>query len=169
MILVALGANVDGPWGTPVETVNRALRELDRGDLRLVAASRLIETTPFGRSNQPNFVNAVARIETHLPPQALMLKLHAIEHAAGRRRAVRWGPRTLDLDLLDYHGLVRDRAKTPGALHLPHPGIAERLFVLVPLTEIAPDWRHPSLHMRARQLLRRLRRAHPDGGSEIAH
>ena len=116
--------------------------------LHCVIASSLIETKPFGRPNQPNFVNAVAAIETHLPPQALLARLHAIERAAGRRRTIRWGPRTLDLDLLDYHGLIlRGAPRQPRVdrLILPHPGIAERIFVLAPLAEIAPTWRHPAL------------------------
>src|SRR4051812_36617217 len=101
MILVALGSNLEGPWGSPRETVCRALKELERGRTRLARVSPLVATTPFGRRNQPAFVNAVAEIATHLPPDALMRRLHAIEREAGRRRAVRWGPRALDLDLID--------------------------------------------------------------------
>lgn len=147
MILVALGSNVSGPWGKPRETVLRALRELDAGGTQLIVASSLVETAPFGKLNQPTFVNAVARISTAMPPEALMLHLHDIERRAGRRRRMRWGPRTLDLDLLDYHGLVRH-----GRLELPHPGIAERDFVLTPLMEIAPNWRHPVTRSTARTL-----------------
>lgn len=151
MILVALGSNVSGPWGTPRETVLRALRELDVGGTRLVAASRLVETAPFGKVNQPSFVNAAARIETAMPPEALMLHLHDIERRAGRRRRLRWGPRTLDLDLLDYHGLIRK-----GRLKLPHPGIAERDFVLSPLMDVAPGWRHPVTRLSAKTMQGRL-------------
>ena len=147
MILVALGSNVSGTWGKPRDTVLRALRELDGNGIKLVAASSLVETAPFGKLNQPSFVNAVAQIATAMPPEALMLHLHDIERRAGRRRRMRWGPRTLDLDLLDYHGLVRH-----GRLELPHPGIAERDFVLTPLMEIAPDWRHPVTRRTARAM-----------------
>lgn len=149
MILIGLGSNMDGPWGNPRETVLRALRELDRGPIRLVKSSRLVVTAPFGKLNQPAFVNAVALVETHLPPESLMRRLHALEQAAGRRRRERWGPRTLDLDLLDYHGLLRRHH-----LRLPHPGIAERDFVLVPIAEIAPHWRHPLSRKSAMDLLR---------------
>jgi 2-amino-4-hydroxy-6-hydroxymethyldihydropteridine diphosphokinase len=127
--------------------VLRALHELDGGGTHLIAASSLVETAPFGRLNQPSFVNAVARIATAMPPEALMLHLHDIERRAGRRRRMRWGPRTLDLDLLDYHGLVRR-----GRLHLPHPGIAERDFVLTPLIEVVPNWRHPVTRRTARAM-----------------
>ena len=98
MILVALGANMDGPWGTPRQAVARALREMDSNGLKLLVASRLAETRPFGRPNQPNFVNAVAAIETHLPPQALLARLHTMERAAGRRRTIRWGPKGCQLE-----------------------------------------------------------------------
>ncbi|WP_119391698.1 2-amino-4-hydroxy-6-hydroxymethyldihydropteridine diphosphokinase [Taklimakanibacter lacteus] len=158
MILVGLGSNVTGPWGSPKETVMRALRELDRGGTRLVRASALVQTSPFGKINQPSFVNAVARITTAMPPAALMLHLHDIERLAGRRRRMRWGPRTLDLDLLDYHGLIRR-----GSLKLPHPGIAERDFVLAPLMEIAPQWRHP-VTRRTAQAMRRLLSGFSRGG-----
>jgi 2-amino-4-hydroxy-6-hydroxymethyldihydropteridine diphosphokinase len=162
MILIALGSNQPGPWGPPQACVTRALAELDHNGMRLIRASRLLVSAPFGRHNQPPFVNAVAQIETHAPPPALMLRLHAIERGAGRRRLIRWGPRTLDLDLLDYHGLV----SAPHArLILPHPGIAGRIFVLKPLSEIAPRWKHPVSRLAAAQLLRRL---DPHGeGAEI--
>lgn len=151
MILIGIGSNLSGPWGNSGETVARALTELDRGGLAVVKASRLLRSRPYGNLRQPAFVNAVAEIATHLPPEALLARLHSIERAAGRRRARRWGPRTLDLDLLAYRGLVRQ-----GRLVLPHPGIADRLFVLVPLAEIAPRWVHPVYHATARQLMRRL-------------
>lgn len=153
MILVALGANMAGPWGTPRQAVARALGELNRNGIGVVKASPLHETKPFGRPNQPNFVNAVAAIETRLSPQALLARLHVIEREAGRRRTIRWGPRTLDLDILDYRGLVL-RGRN---LALPHPGIAQRIFVLGPLSEIAPGWRHPILHATAAQLMLKLK------------
>jgi 2-amino-4-hydroxy-6-hydroxymethyldihydropteridine diphosphokinase len=103
--------------------------------------------------NQAPYINAVAAIATELSPEALMDKLHGIEYRAGRRRGPRWGPRTLDLDLLDYHGLIRQEAT---GIILPHPGIAERIFVLKPLAEIAPSWVHPLLQESAVVLLHKL-------------
>jgi 2-amino-4-hydroxy-6-hydroxymethyldihydropteridine diphosphokinase len=79
MILIALGSNMSGPWGTPQQSVQHALQALDHDGLKLVEASRLLLTAPFGKPNQPPFVNAVAHIETHLAPLALLQKLHAIE------------------------------------------------------------------------------------------
>lgn len=153
MILVALGSNQPGPWGEPRQAVATALSWLNRGGLRLKRASRLLISAPFGVTDQPAFVNAVAEIETALAPEALLRRLHTIERMAGRRRNLRWGPRTLDLDLIDYHGLVRPPPARPV---LPHPGIAERIFVLAPIAEIAPRWRHPVTRLTAPAMLRRL-------------
>ena len=159
MILVALGSNMAGPWGSPRETVERALAELNHYPLKLKRASTLLITKPFGVLNQPDFVNAAAVIETALPPEVLLRKLHEIETRAGRKRRKRWGPRTLDLDLLDYNGLVKRKpSPSPKQLILPHPGITERAFVLEPLAEIAPSWKHPQNHETATLLARRLKR-----------
>ncbi len=159
MILIGLGSNLEGPWGTPRTTVLRAFQALNAGPVHLVAVSSLATTEPFGRKNQPEFVNAVAVIATHLSPDALLHRLHMIEKQAGRRRGLRWGPRTLDLDLLDYNGLVRQRRqRSIKPLVLPHPGIIERLFVLQPISEIAPRWRHPLTHQSARFMIRKLSR-----------
>ena len=159
MILIALGSNISGPWGTPLVTLQRACAELNKFPLRLVRVSKIIETLPHGVLNQPNFVNAVAIIDTALSPDALIKKLHMIEHEAGRRRRRRWGQRCLDLDILDYHGLVRP-AKTGNAkaLVLPHPSIAERSFVLGPVAEIAPKWKHPINHKSALVMIQKLYR-----------
>jgi 2-amino-4-hydroxy-6-hydroxymethyldihydropteridine diphosphokinase len=159
MILIGIGSNLDGPWGSPRETVRRAIAALDQPPLRLHKASRLIVTAPYGRTDQPDFVNAVAEIETDLAPAALLERLHAIEFGAGRQRTLRWGPRTLDLDLLDYDGLViagEAAEEDDQTLVLPHPGIPDRHFVLGPIAEIAPGWRHPVLGETADTLLGRL-------------
>jgi 2-amino-4-hydroxy-6-hydroxymethyldihydropteridine diphosphokinase len=126
------------------------LRKLNTGGVKLKRVSRLLRSSPFGRTDQPEFVNAVAEIETALPPKALLQRLHHIERMAGRRRTLRWGPRTLDLDLLDYHGRIETK---PGRPVLPHPGMPARIFVLAPIMEIAPRWRHPQSHQTARTML----------------
>ena len=160
MILIALGSNVNGPWGTPRQTVEKALMKLDEGPCSLVRASDLIETEPFGMTDQPAFFNAVAEITTSLPAEQLMAHLHNLELAADRRRSIRWGPRTLDLDLIDYDGEIRDgtgmASGHQGPLVLPHPGIAERLFVLEPIAQIAPHWRHPVSGLTAGQMIKAL-------------
>ena len=105
-------------------------------DWRLVLASRLYRSPPWGISDQPEFINAVAALETGLAPEQLLLALQDVERAHGRRRdGPRWGPRTLDLDLL----LMDDRVIRSDRLSLPHPRMHERAFVLLPLRELAPD------------------------------
>jgi 2-amino-4-hydroxy-6-hydroxymethyldihydropteridine diphosphokinase len=157
MILVALGSNQSGPWGNPEQTVKRALAELNTGPVKMKRASTLIQTAPFGVLNQPNFVNAVALIETALSPHTLLRRLHMIERQAGRKRGRRWGPRTLDLDLLDYHGLqMKQKGQVQKTLVLPHPGIAERFFVLEPIAEIAPRWKHSVNHKTAASMIQKL-------------
>jgi 2-amino-4-hydroxy-6-hydroxymethyldihydropteridine diphosphokinase len=157
MIVIAFGSNLPGPWGTPRQTIERAVQALAAEGVVLVQLSTVLETAPYGKPNQPDFVNAVAVVATHKSPDALMRSLHMIERRAGRKRGRRWGPRTLDLDLIDYHGLVRRKASldiTP--LVLPHPGLSLRSFVLEPMAEIAPRWRHPITRQTAKEALRQL-------------
>lgn len=132
--LIALGGNI----GDVRATFRRAIPEIcARADARLLARSSDYRTPPWGDMQQPDFVNACIRIETALAPPALLGALQAVEIAFGRDRNAgrRFGPRTLDLDLLAYDDL---RMATP-ELELPHPRLFERAFVLVPLAEIAPD------------------------------
>lgn len=134
---VGLGSNL----GDPVAQLRGALAALEQlPATRLVARSSFYRNPPMGPPEQPDFVNAVAGLLTTLPARELLAALQAIEDAQGRRRdGPRWGPRTLDLDLLAYGDLRLDSE----ALTLPHPGLAERPFVLVPLHEIAPGLRLP--------------------------
>ncbi len=151
MILIALGANIAGPWGEPPQTFERALEALESVGVVVTRRSQWYRTAPFGYLHQPPFLNGVIAVETAYPPAIVLGLCHAIEGAAGRRRQMRWGPRTLDLDLLAYnrvrsgaHWTVRglgSRGAMP--MILPHPGIDARAFVLEPLREIAPHWRHP--------------------------
>ena len=131
---VGIGSNLDDP-ARRVRHACDALRGLP--DSGFHACSGLYRSAPLGPQDQPDFVNAVAAFLTRLGPRELLDRLRAIEDAAGRRRGEgsRWGPRTLDLDLLALGGLVLDEPR----LTLPHPGIAERNFVLLPLAELAPE------------------------------
>ncbi|MFC5300340.1 2-amino-4-hydroxy-6-hydroxymethyldihydropteridine diphosphokinase [Azospira restricta] len=133
---VALGANLDDP----AAQVRAALAALDRlPQTRVAAASSLYRTAPIGLAGQPDFINAVAELRTGLAAEALLDALLATEADFGRVRAAKNGPRTLDLDLLLYDQLTLDRPR----LHLPHPRLHLRAFVVVPLAEIAPDCRIP--------------------------
>jgi 2-amino-4-hydroxy-6-hydroxymethyldihydropteridine diphosphokinase len=129
---VALGSNLGDPLAT-VQAAFSALRALP--DSVLVAASSLYRSAPVGLRNQPDFINAVAALDTRLTAEALLEELFAIEARFGRKRDFHHAPRTLDLDLLLYGAETR---ATP-SLVLPHPRMHERAFVLLPLTEIAPD------------------------------
>ena len=144
---VGLGGNV----GDAAATLRAAFSELDGlPGTRVSATSRLYRTAPVGGIVQDDFVNAVACLETTQPAVELLQALFAIErrHGRDRSREQRWGPRTLDLDLLLYG----DQAIDADGLRVPHPRIAERAFVLVPLAEIAPDVRIPG-HGRVRKVL----------------
>jgi 2-amino-4-hydroxy-6-hydroxymethyldihydropteridine diphosphokinase len=141
MILVALGANLPGDAGAPAATLEAALKRLDQAPTHVVRRARIYESPPWPPSDQPWYANTVASLKTALDAQALLLHLHAIEREFGRVRGALNEARTLDLDLLDYNGMLR--VPPMAAPELPHPRLAARAFVLLPLAEIAPDWRHP--------------------------
>ena len=157
---IALGSNLGDREGT-LRSAIAALRQLGSVD----AISSFYETAPVGLVEQPDFLNAVIALRTALPPQELMAALLRIEQQHGRDRSVSVpkGPRTLDLDLLSYGDVVME---TP-ALTLPHPSMAERRFVLAPLTEIAPQWRHPISGKSAATLLLELSRRDGESSQNI--
>jgi 2-amino-4-hydroxy-6-hydroxymethyldihydropteridine diphosphokinase len=130
LVYLGLGANL----GDRETTIRRALRVLSaEGDIEVEAVSSLRETDPVGYEDQPRFLNGAAAIQTELTPRALLERLHAVERELGRdRTGPRFGPRTIDLDLLLYGG---EQISEPG-LEVPHPRIAERRFVLEPLAEL---------------------------------
>ncbi|MDO8812998.1 MAG: 2-amino-4-hydroxy-6-hydroxymethyldihydropteridine diphosphokinase [Gallionella sp.] len=135
---IGLGSNLEDPRSQ----LQRAFAELDRlPETRLVARSSLYRSAPMGYLDQPEFVNAVAKIETTLTPQALLQSLLQIEHRHGRERTFRNAPRTLDLDILLYD----DAQLHEHGLTIPHPQMHLRPFVLQPLLEIAPDAAIPGI------------------------
>jgi 2-amino-4-hydroxy-6-hydroxymethyldihydropteridine diphosphokinase len=141
-IFIGLGANLSHPdYGAPQQTLEAALAELDRRGVRLLDLSPWYRTAPVPVSDQPWYVNAVAKVGTDLPADGLLLLLHEVEEAFGRVRSVPNAPRRIDLDLLDFHGEIAPGG--PGKAILPHPRLAGRAFVVRPLADLAPDWCHP--------------------------
>lgn len=175
VILVALGANAMSQAGSPRETLHAVIAELPAHGLPVVAASRLYSSPAFPPGAGPDFVNAVVRIASEAPPESLLQTLHRLESRFGRTRDIRWGPRTLDLDLLACGGLIRPDAatlrhwidlpagrqttETPDRLLLPHPRLQDRGFVLVPLMDVAPGWRHPLTGLTVARMLAALPQA----------
>ncbi len=157
-VWLGLGANIAGAVGAPATTIAWALRELETGGIRVLRASPIYRSRAMGHLRQPDYFNAVAEVCNAPPPARLLHRLKMIERRAGRSLGVHWGPRPLDIDILAYGGRIIGHPATAtrrGSLIVPHPGVASREFVLGPLAEMAPHWRHPCLRVSAGDLLRR--------------
>jgi|SRR6185503_4040669 len=158
-ILLGLGSNLAGPWGSSRAILAQALRELTAAGLRILGFSSLYATTPVGLGRQSTYVNAVVMAEASMAPGALLRALKRIERKAGRRLGRHWGPRQLDIDILDFGGRQVGNPcghRRRGQVLLPHPEMHRRAFVLLPLREVAPSWRHPRLGLPVSTLLARL-------------
>ncbi len=151
-IFVGLGANLTHErYGTPRQTLKAALQELGDRGVQTLRISPWYRTAPVPVSDQSWYVNAVAEVASDLSADALLSELHAVEAEFGRRRTVPNAARPIDLDLLDYHGEIAPGG--PGRATLPHPRMIGRAFVLRPLADLAPDWRHPVTGQPIRELV----------------
>ena len=158
-VFIALGGNLPLNGKQPVTVLQDAITTIGRAGLKLRCVSRLFATPCFPAGAGPDYVNAAAELETDLSPAEILAILHRVEAEFGRERTSRWAGRTLDLDLIaggdavlpdratwnGWHDLpAADQARiAPDRLILPHPRLQDRAFVLVPLMDIAPEWRHP--------------------------
>ncbi len=138
MILIALGANLPSSAGKPADTLSVALAGFPSRSITIEKRSGFYRSSAWPDPSDPPFVNAVAAVRTNLSPSALLHALHELERSFGRKRGEPNAPRTLDLDLIDYDGRIEE-----GPPVLPHPRLEGRAFVLLPLRDVAPDWRHP--------------------------
>lgn len=156
-ILIGVGANLSSErFGAPFAACEAALKALNTANgVRVVARSRWFKSAPVPISDQPWFINGVARVETQLAPLALLDTLHAIEATFGRVRTVPNAPRVLDLDLLAYGDAVIGEMGEGGAC-IPHPRLESRAFVVLPLNDVAPDWVHPVSHRSVPQMMAKL-------------
>ncbi|MEW2912532.1 2-amino-4-hydroxy-6-hydroxymethyldihydropteridine diphosphokinase [Leisingera sp. JC11] len=170
--LIALGGNLPADADAPQITLSKAIRALQSEDIALRCVSRFFQTPCFPAGAGPDYVNAAVSVETGLSAGDLLARLHQVEAQFARVREQRWGMRTLDLDLVDYGGAVlpdeagyarwqglpldQQMQEAPGQLILPHPRIQDRAFVLVPLADIAPRWRHPVLQKSVTEMLAEL-------------
>ena len=151
MILVALGSNlVTQRFDSSQKLLEEALKSLAKRNIQVKGRSSWYRSAPVPLSDQPWFVNGVVQVASTLDPKALLETLHAVESEYGRMRSRRNASRTLDLDLLAYDDQVISEAD---GLVLPHPRLQERAFVLLPLAEVAPQWRHPVTGLTAAEML----------------
>lgn len=166
--LIALGSNVAFDGDGPAEILEKALDSIGKRGVEIRSQSRFFRTPAYPAGTGPDFVNAAIAVEAPGDAARFLAHLHAIEADMGRLRVRRWGARTLDLDLIAVGSqvlpdariyrywrempLAQQQETTPDQLVLPHPRLAERAFVLVPLMDVAPDWRHPVTGATVRQM-----------------
>ena len=148
--MIGLGSNL----GERDKNIRTALEKMQEKGIELLRVSSVLETEPYGYTDQPKFLNAVCLVETNLTPDQLLDALLEIEKEMGRVRERKWGPRIIDLDIIFYEDLVLESER----LIVPHPDMHNRWFVLAPLAEICPDYVHPKLKKTVRELLQELTR-----------
>ncbi|APX90085.1 2-amino-4-hydroxy-6-hydroxymethyldihydropteridine diphosphokinase [Brevirhabdus pacifica] len=170
--LIALGSNATSSVETSIETLTEALVNLESLTHHSIKISKFYRTPAFPPGSGPDFVNAAALVRTSISATCVLQKLHVIEAEFGRTRNERWAPRTLDLDLIALGDTIlpdretlqqwmdlplqRQMSEAPDDLILPHPRVQERAFVLVPLNDVAPHWRHPVLGLTVAEMTNRL-------------
>nr|WP_325251566.1 2-amino-4-hydroxy-6-hydroxymethyldihydropteridine diphosphokinase [Amylibacter sp.] len=167
--LIALGSNLSNEIGASVDLVEAAIADMSSNGLFVVEISGFFRTPAFPVGAGPDFVNAAVRCETSLSAESVLALLHRVESKLGRTRSERWEARVIDLDLIDYDGVVlpdtatfsqwrelsltQQMNRTPDQMILPHPRVQDRLFVLIPLKDVSPDWHHPVLGLSLDEMI----------------
>ncbi len=169
-VFLGLGSNLTGNWGEPLETLNRAVDTMQQVNITVLEVSPWYGSEAIGQQGQNNYINGVVLLETSLPPLVLLRVLQKIERQSGRQRGKIWAARTLDLDIISYGKVVQGWQRpwlflpsNRKTLVLPHPESHVRPFVMKPLYDLDPDWKHPVLGRSSRELWRSLQR-HNQGG-----
>ncbi|WDC83694.1 2-amino-4-hydroxy-6-hydroxymethyldihydropteridine diphosphokinase [Caloramator sp. mosi_1] len=143
-VFIAFGSNI----GDRYETVSKAFELIEKNDMKIIKKSEIYETEPYGYKEQPPFINGVILVETELTCRETLERLLDIEKKLGRERIIRWGPRTIDLDIIFFN----DDIYSEEDLKVPHPDMHNREFVLKPLCDIDPDYVHPIINKSVREL-----------------
>ncbi|MCX7695914.1 MAG: 2-amino-4-hydroxy-6-hydroxymethyldihydropteridine diphosphokinase [Caloramator sp.] len=143
-VFIAFGSNI----GDRYETVKRAFELIEENGMKIIKKSNIYETEPYGYKNQPPFINGVILVETELTCREVLERLLQIEKQLGRERIIRWGPRTIDLDIIFYNCEIYNEED----LKVPHPDMQNREFVLKPLCDIEPDFVHPILNKSVKEI-----------------
>lgn len=149
LVYIALGSNL----GNRPDNLESAIRHLMPG-VRILRCSPVYETPPWGYEDQPEFLNQVIEVETDFSPEELLQHVKGVETKVGREDSFRFGPRLIDIDILFYEDLIINSPP----LSIPHPCIPERAFVLVPLADLAPEFRHPGCEEKIEKLLKKVDR-----------
>ena len=166
---VAFGSNIISRYGNPLQTVCHAMKEIQTSKFELVLTSKFYETVAYPKGSGPNFINCCSVYKTKLNASETLLHLHSIEKSLGRIRNKRWAPRVIDLDLIyfdefiypnqevvkEWMGLSKDKQMEswPTEMILPHPRLQDRAFVLIPMGDIDPKWKHPILKNTVSEML----------------
>ena len=156
MIIIALGSNLVSSFGDRIENINLAISYLESYGIRIIKKSGFYETPSYPDNNNPKFINVVVVVKTDLPPIDLMSVLVFIEEKLERKRSKKNAPRTCDIDIIDYNNQIIEFNYKNLNLTVPHKKLISRNFVLYPLKEILPNWKHPKTQENINDLIEKL-------------
>ena len=156
MIILGLGSNLPSSFGNRFDNLKLALSILEKSDVKIIKKSNFYETPSYPNKNDPKFINMVISADTHLSPNDLMDLLIVIEEKLERKRKNKNDPRTCDIDIIDYNGQILNLKYKNFNLTIPHKKLSLRNFVLIPLKEIMPYWKHPKTNEMIKTLIKNL-------------